>query len=108
MEEKKETQDLVQLKKEMLGTAIIKDTDMSPDMLSEVQDSIVSGIENNSSPVLSIENACKTIKEALEKKYGPTWQVIIGEGYAYDVTVQNNTRLFMFYNGNLACLVFKS
>lgn len=28
---------------------------MSPDMLSEVQDTIVSGIENNSSPVLSIE-----------------------------------------------------
>lgn len=34
--------------------------------------------------------------------------IIIGEGYAYDVTVQNNTRLFMFYNGCLACLVFKS
>lgn len=64
MEEKKDVVDLAQLKKEMLGTAIIKvfiyvfinqDTDMSPDMLSEVQDTIVSGIENNSSPVLSIE-----------------------------------------------------
>jgi len=34
--------------------------------------------------------------------------ILLGEGYAYDVTVQNNTRLFMFYNGFLACLVFKS
>ncbi|KAM3130041.1 hypothetical protein pb186bvf_017839 [Paramecium bursaria] len=108
MEEKKETVDIAQLKKEMLGTAVIKDTDLSADMLAEVQDTVVSGIENNSQPVFSVENACKTIKEALEKKYGPVWQVIIGEGYAYDVTVQNHTRLFMFYNGNLACLVFKS
>jgi len=33
----------------------MQDTDMSADMLSEVQDTVVSGIENNSSPILSIE-----------------------------------------------------
>lgn len=31
---------------------------MSADMLSEVQDTVVSGIENNSSPALSIEVFC--------------------------------------------------
>ena len=59
---------------------------MTNDMLGEVQDIIVSGIENNSAPTLNVEvynviheqNASKFIKENLEKKYGPTWQVILG------------------------------
>jgi dynein light chain 4 len=33
---------------------------------------------------------------------------ILGEGFAYDVTVQNKTLLLMFYNGALSALVFKT
>ncbi|KAL4432361.1 hypothetical protein ABPG74_011120 [Tetrahymena malaccensis] len=100
--------DINELRKLMIGKAIINSSDMQGDLLQEAQDVIQSGIENNSAPVLNIEAACKYIKENLDKKFGPTWQCIIGEGYAYDVTVQNNTLLFMFYNGNLAVLIFKS
>lgn len=54
---------------------------MTNDMLGEVQDIIVTGIENNGAPILNVEvnsnntykNASKFIKENLEKKYGPTW-----------------------------------
>ena len=38
-------------------------------------------------PTFNAENACRLVKEALDKKFGPSWQCIIGEGFAYDVTV---------------------
>lgn len=31
-----------------------------------------------------------------------------GEGFAFDVTFQTKSLLFMFYNGNLAILLYKS
>lgn len=51
---------------------------MTNDMLGEVQDIIVTGIENNSTSIEVnnnnvYKNASKFIKENLEKKYGPTW-----------------------------------
>ncbi len=54
------------------------------------------------------ELASKSIKEVLDKRYGPAWHVIIGEGYAYDISVQSGAYLLMYYNGNLGCLVFKT
>lgn len=54
------------------------------------------------------ELASKFIKESLDKKFGPAWQCIIGEGFAYDISVQSDAYLLMFYNGNLGCLVFKT
>ena len=52
--------------------------------------------------------ACKNIKETLDKRYGPAWKVVMGEGYAYDISVQSGAYLMMYYNGILGCLVFKS
>lgn len=52
--------------------------------------------------------ATKYIKELMDKRYGPTWQCIIGEGFAYDITIQSGTFLFLLYNGVLGCLVFKT
>lgn len=54
------------------------------------------------------ELATKYIKEILDKKLGPSWQCVIGEGFAYDISVQSDAYLLMFYNGNLGCLVFKT
>jgi len=57
---------LADLQKAMIGRAVIKviiiqissyekDTDMNPEMQGEVQDVIVSGIENNSAQRLNVE-----------------------------------------------------
>lgn len=54
------------------------------------------------------ELATKNIKETLDKKYGPAWHVVMGEGYAYDISVQSGAYLLMYYNGYLGCLVFKT
>jgi len=54
------------------------------------------------------ELATKNIKEVLDKRYGPAWHVIMGEGFAYDISVQSGAYMLMFYNGNIACLIFKT
>jgi len=97
------------LKKMMTAKAIIRDTDMIPEMQVEVQDIIISGVENNTGQTgFNAEAGAKYIKENLDRKFGPSWHCVIGEGYAVDVTMQKKSMMFMFYNGNLATLVFKS
>lgn len=77
-------------------------------MLTELSDSIINGIEAYASLPNMPELATKNIKETLDKRYGPAWHVVIGEGYAYDISVQSGAYLLMYYNGNLGCLVFKT
>lgn len=71
-------------------------------------DTIQTGIEAYPSVPNMPELATKTIKETLDKKFGPAWQCVIGEGFAYDISVQSDAYLLMFYNGTLGCLVFKT
>lgn len=71
-------------------------------------DAIQTGIESYATAPNMPELATKAIKEVLDKKFGPAWQCIIGEGFAYDISVQSDAYLLMFYNGNLGCLVFKT
>lgn len=54
------------------------------------------------------ELATKAIKDILDKKFGPEWHVIIGEGFAYDISAPSDAYLLMCYNGNLGVLIFKS
>jgi dynein light chain 4 len=71
-------------------------------------DSIQTGIESYITVPNMPELSTKYIKETLDKKFGPSWQCIIGEGFAYDISVQSDACLLMVYNGNLGCLVFKT
>lgn len=99
----------------MTGKYVIKQTDLPTEMKSEVADAIQTGIESYAAmpnvievPMGVTQLATKYIKELMDKRYGPTWQCIIGEGFAYDVTIQSGTFLFLLYNGMLGCLVFKT
>ena len=76
-------------------------------MLTELMDTIQTGIESITTSNVA-ELASKAIKEVLDKKFGPAWQCVIGEGFAYDISVQSDAYLLMFYNGNMGCLVFKT
>ena len=51
--------------------------------------------------------ASKSVKDQLDKKYGSHWMCMIGEAFAFDVNYQSNSLLFMYYNGNIAVLVYK-
>ena len=62
----------------MQNKLIIKQTDMPDQMAGQVGDSIQSSIQSGSIHPNMAEIASKAIKEQLDKKYGPTWQCIIG------------------------------
>ena len=57
------------------------------------------------------QTAAKFIKDSMEKKYGPTWHVVCGEGFGFNVTYEQKHCLYMFFGGTgrlTACLVYKS
>lgn len=35
-----------------------------------------------------LQAAAKFIKDSMEKKYGPTWHVVCGEGFGFNVTYE--------------------
>ncbi|CAF0860260.1 unnamed protein product [Adineta steineri] len=53
------------------------------------------------------ENAARMIKETMDKKFGPTWQVIVGEGYGFFIEHQVKSLLYMFFGGTTAIIVWK-
>uniref|UniRef100_A0A7S3WCU5 Dynein light chain n=1 Tax=Strombidinopsis acuminata TaxID=141414 RepID=A0A7S3WCU5_9SPIT len=95
------------LKKQM-QKAIAKQTDMTQEMKTEVLDIISGSIDKFTLPDgINFESASRMIKETLDKQYGSAWHCAIGMGYSFDVTAQNGTLLYGFYQGELAVLVFK-
>jgi hypothetical protein len=54
-----------------------------------------------------VQAAAKMIKEATDKKFGPSWHCIIGEGFGFDVTYQKENMLYLFYQGAVAILLYK-
>jgi dynein light chain 4 len=47
------------------------------------------------------------IKETLDKKFGPAWHVVVGEGYGFEITHEVKNILYMFFGGAQAILVWK-
>lgn len=47
----------------------------------------------------SVQAAARTIKDAMDKKFGPAWQVCIGEGFGFGITYQQRNMLYLFYGG---------
>lgn len=92
----------------MIAKPISKSHNLSAEMLAELSDSIINGIEAYATFPNMSELATKNIKETLDKRYGPSWHAVIGEGYSYDISVQSGAYLLMYYNGTLGCLVFKT
>jgi dynein light chain 4 len=81
---------------------------MAQEIANEAQDIVVSAIEKfMKAERLEIENATKTIKDQMDKTFGPSWHCVIGEGLAFDITSQKNNLLFMYYAGYLSVLLWK-
>ena len=53
------------------------------------------------------ENAARMIKETLDKKYSPSWHVVVGEGFGFEVSYELKKLMYMFFAGNLAVCVWK-
>lgn len=54
-----------------------------------------------------LQKAAQLIKDTMDKKFGSTWHVCIGEGFGFEVTYQARNLIFLYYSTKLGILVFK-
>ncbi|MGH0119406.1 UNVERIFIED_CONTAM: hypothetical protein FKN15_022541 [Acipenser sinensis] len=74
-------------------------TDMPEEMRVETMELCVTACEKYAT---NNENAAKMIKESMDKKFGSSWHVVIGEGFGFEVTHEVKNLLYMFFGGSLA------
>lgn len=82
-------------------------SEMSTEVQSEAVDLIISAIDNIKQSNGTYEQAAKSVKETMDRKFGAAWHCIIGEGYMFSCTFQEKNMLYMYYQGNIAILLFK-
>ena len=83
--------------------AIIKNADMSEEMQHACIDCAAQAMER-----FNIEkDIAAYIKKEFDKKYGPTWHVIVGRNFGSYVTHETKHFIY-FYLGQVAVLAFKS
>lgn len=57
--------------------------------------------------LLSLQSAAKMIKETMDKKFGSSWHVVIGEGFGFEITHEVKNLLYLYFGGTLAVCVWK-
>jgi dynein light chain 4 len=90
--------------KKAFSKNIIKSADMNHELQSEAIDLIVSAIDKQRG---NYEAAARSVKEQMDRKFGPSWHCIIGEGFGFQCTYQTKHMIFLYYQGNVAILLFK-
>lgn len=53
------------------------------------------------------QSAAKMIKETMDKKFGSSWHVVIGEGFGFEITHEVKSLLYLYFGGTLAVCVWK-
>jgi len=90
-------------KMSQMQRAVIKNADMSDAMQQEAVD-----VANQALNKHNIEkDVAAHIKKEFDKKYGPTWHVIVGRNFGSYVTHETKHFIY-FYLGQVAILIFKS
>lgn len=51
--------------------------------------------------------AARMIKDSLDKKFGASWHVVVGEGYGFEITYECSNLLYMYFGGNMAICIWK-
>ena len=94
---------LAELKKSFTKN-LIKSADMSSELQSEAIDLIVSAIDKQRG---NYEGSARQVKEQMDRKFGASWHCVIGEGFGFEVTYEMKHLMFLYYQGNVAVLLFK-
>ncbi|XP_020287060.1 dynein light chain 4, axonemal-like [Pseudomyrmex gracilis] len=84
---------------------LCKYSDLPEEMKQEAIEICVTAVEKYSE---NYEQAARMIKDNLDKKFGPPFQVVVGEAYACAITHQEKSLLFMFIGGNTAVVVWRT
>ncbi len=91
-------------KRIMFTYPMIKQTDMNEEMRGETMELCVNACEKHSA---NNESAAKMIKEGLDRRFGPSWHVVVGEGFGFEVSYELKNLMYMFFAGNLAVCAWK-
>lgn len=83
---------------------IIVHCDMNNELQSESMDLIISALDKYRT---NYEQAARQIKEQMDKKFGSYWHCIVGEGFGYECTYQQQNSIMLYYQGQVAILLFK-
>ncbi|KAH0944738.1 hypothetical protein HN011_000306 [Eciton burchellii] len=84
---------------------LCKDSDMPEEIKQEAIETCVTAVEKYPE---NYEHAARMIKDNLDKKFGPPFQIVVGEAYSCSITYEEKTLLHMFIGGNIAVLVWKT
>ncbi|VVC33671.1 Dynein light chain, type 1/2 [Cinara cedri] len=82
---------------------LVRVCDMSDEMKTESIEVIIAACEKHGTDYFT---SAKVIKQMLDKKYEPKWNVVVGEAFGIEMTYQINTCLYMFF-GNLGICAWK-
>ncbi|NP_001232164.1 dynein axonemal light chain 4 [Taeniopygia guttata] len=99
-EEKKDEADY----KRLHSFPLIRHSDMPEEMRIETMELCVTACEKHAT---NNESAAKMIKETMDKKFGSSWHVVIGEGFGFEITHEVKNLLSPFFGGSLAVCVWK-
>ncbi|CAG9835684.1 unnamed protein product [Diabrotica balteata] len=100
-EEKKKEDDS---KKVIHTYPLVRHSDMPEEQRIESVELVVTACEKHSS---NNEAAAKMIKEEMDKKLGPPFHVVVGEGFGFEISYECSNLLYMFFAGTLAIVIWK-
>ncbi|KAH0518898.1 Neuronal pentraxin receptor [Microtus ochrogaster] len=83
---------------------LVRHSDMPEEMRVETMELCVTACEKFSN---NNESAAKMIKETMDKKFGSSWHVVIGEGFGFEITHEVKNLLYLYFGGTLAVCVWK-
>ncbi|XP_065183447.1 dynein axonemal light chain 4-like [Sycon ciliatum] len=83
---------------------LLRHSDMNEEMRTEVMELCVTAAEKHAA---NMEYMARMIKETVDKKFGPAWHVVVGEGYSFEVTHEEKNILYMYFGGQVGMLVWK-
>mmetsp|Transcript_23095 Transcript_23095/g.27162 ORF Transcript_23095/g.27162 Transcript_23095/m.27162 type:complete len:105 (+) Transcript_23095:48-362(+) len=91
--------------RKIMSTPLVKSTDMDPEVVADVKDSI-GMILDKCMATQNWEEASKQLKIIMDKKYGAPWQVAVGEGFGFDITHTTTNMIYIFYQ-KVGVLMYK-
>ncbi|WIA29399.1 hypothetical protein OEZ86_011903 [Tetradesmus obliquus] len=83
---------------------LVKYTDMTAEMREEAMDICITAVEKYPN---DMEKCTQMIKDQMDKKFGSPWHVIVGRGFAYEITYELRNILYLFVGGTTGVLLWK-
>ncbi|XP_061405558.1 dynein axonemal light chain 4-like [Lethenteron reissneri] len=84
--------------------ALVQYSDMAHEMRTQAVELCLNACEQFSSDQMA---AARIIKESMDKTFGCTWHVVVGETYAVEVVYEPGHLLYFYYGGHTAVCVWK-